>query len=112
MADLKTQENDASVEAFLDSVAHEKRREDSFAMLALMKEVTGEEPRMWGSSIVGFGHYQYKYKSGREGEWFLTGFAPPSSGLFAPKLLSATPTWSLSSTRVERAWACEVSSAS
>ncbi len=81
MAELKTQENDASVEAFLASVDHDKRREDSFAMLALMKEVTGEEPRMWGTSIVGFGHYHYKYKSGREGEWFLTGFSPRKQNL-------------------------------
>ncbi len=81
MAELKTQENDASVEVFLASVDHDKRREDSFAMLALMKEVTGEEPRMWGTSIVGFGHYHYKYKSGREGEWFLTGFSPRKQNL-------------------------------
>jgi hypothetical protein len=76
MSDLKTQRNDASVEAFLDAVESERKRADSEAILALMREVTGEEPAMWGDSIVGFGSYHYKYASGREGEWFLTGFSP------------------------------------
>ncbi|MCB2154054.1 DUF1801 domain-containing protein [bacterium] len=76
MAELKTKENDGSVEEFLNSVENPKRREDAFAILAMMKEITGEEPRMWGGSIVGFGHYHYKYASGREGDWFLTGFSP------------------------------------
>jgi hypothetical protein len=81
MAELKTQENDASVEAFLNSVAEEKKRQDSFAIMKLMQEVTGEPARMWGDSIVGFGHYHYKYASGREGEWFLTGFSPRKQSL-------------------------------
>jgi hypothetical protein len=81
MAKLKTQKTDASVEDFLNSVSHEKRREDSFAVLKLMREVTGEEPAMWGTNIVGFGSYRYKYASGREGEWFLTGFAPRKRNL-------------------------------
>lgn len=81
MAKLKTQKTDASVEDFLNNVSHEKRREDSFAMLELMREVTGEEPAMWGTSIVGFGSYRYKYASGREGEWPLTGFAPRKRNL-------------------------------
>ena len=76
MVKLKTQKNDASVEDFLNDVSDERKREDSFAILALMGEVTGEEPSMWGSSIVGFGSYRYKYASGREGEWPLTGFSP------------------------------------
>ena len=76
MAQLKTQPNDKSVTDFLDSVDNDTRREDSFAILALMKEVTGEEPIMWGDSIIGFGTYRYKYASGREAEWFLTGFSP------------------------------------
>jgi hypothetical protein len=76
MSDLKTQRNDASVEAFLGAVESERKRADSEAILALMREVTGEEPAMWGDSIVGFGSYHYKYASGREGEWFLTGFSP------------------------------------
>jgi hypothetical protein len=59
VAELKTQKNDASVEAFLHSV-DAKRREDCFALLNLMGEVTGNEPKMWGTSIVGFGEYHYK----------------------------------------------------
>lgn len=76
MAELKTQKNESSVEAFLDSVVDERKRADSYAVLELMKEVTGDEPAMWGTSIIGFGSYRYKYASGREGEWFLTGFSP------------------------------------
>ena len=81
MAKLKTQKNDASVEDFLNGVSHERKREDSFAILELMREVTGEEPAMWGTNIVGFGSYRYKYASGRDGEWFLTGFAPRKRNL-------------------------------
>jgi hypothetical protein len=76
MAELKTRPTDASVKEFLACVDHDRRREDAFALLELMREVTGEEPRMWGPSIVGFGSYRYEYKSGREGDWFLTGFSP------------------------------------
>jgi len=81
MAKLKTQKNEASVDEFLNSVADEKKRKDSFSILELMQEVTGEEPSMWGSSIVGFGSYHYKYASGREGDWFLTGFSPRKQSL-------------------------------
>ena len=81
MAELKTKPNDQSVEAFLDAVADEKKRQDSYTILELMKQVTGEEPTMWGDSIVGFGSYHYKYKSGREGDWFLTGFSPRKQNL-------------------------------
>ncbi len=76
MAELKTQRTGASVEEFLNSVEHEGKRADSFALLELMREVTGEEPAMWGPSIVGFGSYHYKYASGREGEWMWVGFSP------------------------------------
>lgn len=81
MTELKTQKNDASVEEFLDSVENEKKRQDSYAILELMKDVTGEEPAMWGTSIVGFGSYHYKYASGRENEWFLVGFSPRKQNL-------------------------------
>ena len=81
MAELKTQENDASVDDYLNSVEDEKKRAASFKVKELMEEVTGEEARMWGDSIVGFGHYNYKYASGREGEWFLTGFSPRKQNL-------------------------------
>ncbi len=64
---LKTKINDASVENFLKLIPDEKKREDSFAILDMMKEVTGEEPKMWGTSIIGFGTYRYKYASGQDG---------------------------------------------
>ena len=81
MAELKTQRNDASVEEFLNAVEHEQKRKDAFAILALMQEATGEEPQMWGASIVGFGSYRYKYGSGRTGEWMLVGFSPRKQNL-------------------------------
>jgi len=76
MSNLKTALNDGSVEDFLNSVEDEKKREDSNNILNLMQDITGEEPKMWGDSIVGFGSYHYKYASGREGDWFQTGFSP------------------------------------
>jgi len=81
MTELKTKPNDQSVQAFLNSVAHEKKREDSHTILKLMQEVTGEEPKMWGDSIVGFGTYHYRYASGREGDMPLTGFSPRKQNL-------------------------------
>jgi hypothetical protein len=81
MAELKTKRNDQSVDEFLNRVEDKKKREDCFAILHLMKEVTSTEPGMWGNSIVGFGSYHYKYESGREGEWFLTGFSPRKQNL-------------------------------
>ena len=81
MAELKTKKNDNSVTGFLESVEEEKKREDCQAILKLMHEVTGDEPTMWGDSIVGFGSYDYKYASGREGTWFQTGFSPRKQNL-------------------------------
>jgi hypothetical protein len=81
VAELKTQKTDASVEEFLRGVADEQQREDAFRVLKLMREVTGEAPAMWGGSIVGFGNYRCKYESGREVDWFLTGFAPRKGNL-------------------------------
>ena len=81
MAELKTKRNKGDVEAFLNSVPDEKKRQDSFAILDLMKQVTGEEPEMWGDSIIGFGSYHYKYASGRDGDWFVTGFSPRKQNL-------------------------------
>jgi len=81
MAELKTQKTDASVEEFLNSVEDERKRRDSFALLEIMREETGYEPKMWGTSIVGFGDYHYTYASGREGDWFLTGFSPRKQNL-------------------------------
>ncbi len=81
MAELKTKPNRRSVDKFLSSVDHDRRREDSQVVLDLMKRVTGDEPRMWGDSIVGFGSYHYKYDSGREGDWFVAGFSPRKANL-------------------------------
>lgn len=81
MAELKTQKTEASVEDFLNSITEEQRRADCFAVLELMKKATKAEPKMWGSSIVGFGDYRYKYDSGREGDWFLVGFSPRKKDL-------------------------------
>jgi hypothetical protein len=81
MAELKTKKTDDSVQVFLDNLADEKKRRDSYAILELMREVTGAEPKMWGESIIGFGDYHYKYASGREGDWFLVGFSPRKQNL-------------------------------
>ncbi len=81
MAEVKTKKNDQSVEEFLDRVGDAKKREDSYKILNLMKQVTGEKPVMWGDSMIGFGSYHYKYESGREGDWFLTGFSPRKQNL-------------------------------
>ena len=81
MAELKTKPSDQSVEDFLNGVADEKKRQDSFTILELMKRVTKAEPKMWGDSIVGFGSYHYKYASGRESDWPLTGFSPRKQSL-------------------------------
>lgn len=81
MAELKSKPNEGSVVEYLDSIPDEKKRRDSYAILDLMSRVTGEEPKMWGDSIVGFGSYHYRYASGREGDWFLTGFSPRKQNL-------------------------------
>jgi len=81
MAELKTKLNDQSVVDFLNRVPEEKKRRDSFTILQLMQEVTGEEPKMWGDSIVGFGSIHYKSASGREGDWMVTAFSPRKQNL-------------------------------
>ena len=81
MAELKTKPTQTSVEQFLRSVPEERKRADSFTILELMKKVTKDESIMWGDSIVGFGSYHYKYASGREADWFLTGFSPRKQSL-------------------------------
>ena len=74
--ELKTKVNNASVEGFRKTVKDDAVREDCLEILNMMRQVTKEEPKMWGSSIVGFGSYHYKGASGREGDWFLTGLSP------------------------------------
>jgi hypothetical protein len=81
MAELKTKPTQASVKEFLNQIPDKERREDCFAVAKLMEEITGEKPKMWGPSIVGFGTYHYKYASGREGDWPVTGFSPRKKDL-------------------------------
>ena len=81
MAKLKTQKTNASVTAFLKSVADDDRRKDCQTLVRIMKRAVKAQPKMWGSSIVGFGHYHYKYASGRENDWFLAGFSPRKQDL-------------------------------
>jgi hypothetical protein len=78
---LKTQRNSASVKEFLDKVPDERRRKDAWAVSAIMEEVTGEKPAMWGASMVGFGSYHYKYASGQEGDWPVVAFSPRKDSL-------------------------------
>jgi hypothetical protein len=81
MAKNKTVATENSVAEFIASIDDEQKRRDSEEMIALMRGVTGHEPRMWGSSLVGFGSYHYRYESGREGDFFLTGFSPRKTAL-------------------------------
>ena len=82
MAELKTKENNASVEDFINSIKDEQKKKDSFQLLEIFKECTKEKPKMWGSSIVGFGKYHYKSeRSKQEGDWPLTGFSPRKQAL-------------------------------
>ena len=81
MATNKTTPNDQSVKQFLAAIPDEQKRTDSWKLLELMQMVTRMEPKMWGSSIVGFGSYHYKYESGREGDAILAGFSPRKQNL-------------------------------
>jgi len=81
MAELKTKPTQASVNDFISSIADQQRRKDCQAVVRLMRQVTGEKPVMWGTSIVGFGRYTYHYDSGRELEWFSLGFSPRKNSL-------------------------------
>lgn len=81
MAELKTKPTNASVEKFLNQVADETRREDCFKVAKMMEVITGEKPKMWGPSIVGFGSYHYKYASGQEGDWPIAAFSPRKQDL-------------------------------
>jgi hypothetical protein len=78
---MKTKPTGDSVADFLNKIPDAERREDCFAIAKLMEEVTGHKPKMWGPSIVGFGSYHYKYDSGREGDWMVTGFSPRKKDL-------------------------------
>lgn len=69
------------VEEFLSAIDNESRRSDCLKLIKIMKEISGENPVLWGDSLIGFGKYHYKYASGREGDWFLTGFAPRKNNI-------------------------------
>jgi hypothetical protein len=76
MAENKTKQTNVSVAAFIDAITDETKRADAKALIKLMQSATGEKPKMWGPSIIGFGSYHYVYESGREGDMPLTGFSP------------------------------------
>ena len=81
MAKNKTKETEVSVTDFINKVADETKREDSFKIIKLISKETGFKPKMWGPSIVGFGSYHYKYDSGHEGEAPLVGFSPRAAAI-------------------------------
>lgn len=81
MATLKTQPNRQSVEIFLETIEDQQQHSDALRILEIMQVISGEPPQMWGDSIIGFGSYHYRYASGREGDWFLTGFSPRKNKL-------------------------------
>ena len=81
MAEAKTQPTNQSVKEFLNQIQEPERRADCFEIVKIMEKITGEKPTMWGPSIVGFGSYHYKYASGREGDWPMTGFSPRKKDL-------------------------------
>jgi hypothetical protein len=76
MSDAKTRPTGADVEQFLEGIADERQRADCREIAAMMREITDADACMWGPSIVGFGTYRYRYASGREGDWMITGFSP------------------------------------
>jgi hypothetical protein len=81
-AKIQTTQTAASVEAFINTIKDEQKRKDSFVILEMMKKASGEEPKMWGSSIIGFGNKRYKSpRSGREVDWLLIGFSPRKANL-------------------------------
>lgn len=81
MAENKTQPTDADVFEFLGDFEDDDKREDSFAILEIMSAATGEEAKMWGPSIIGFGDIHLKYDSGRELDWFKVGFSPRKANI-------------------------------
>ncbi|MBK8090284.1 MAG: DUF1801 domain-containing protein [Chitinophagaceae bacterium] len=82
LAEIKTKQTSSSVEAFIESISDEQKRKDSYVILQLMEKATKEKPKMWGSSMIGFGNVRYKSPtSGREVDWFKIGFAPRKANL-------------------------------
>jgi len=81
MAELKTKVNEASVTDFLNTIEDDQKRTDAFEVMRLMEDCTGQKPKMWGDSIVGFGVYHYVYATGAEGDWPAVGFSPRKQNL-------------------------------
>ena len=81
MSNNKTKSTKVSPEAFIERVASSQQQQDCHELIALMRKITGDPPKMWGPSIVGFGAYHYVYESGREGDMCLTGFSPRQPSL-------------------------------
>jgi uncharacterized protein DUF1801 len=81
MADNKTKATELSVEAFIESVPDESKRADAKTLVKVMRKATGEKPKMWGPSIIGFGSRHYKYESGREGDAPVAGFSPRKAAM-------------------------------
>jgi hypothetical protein len=81
MADVKTKPTDVKVEDYINAIDDEKVRDAAHTVLAMLRDVTGMEPKMWGPSMIGFGRYRYTYASGHSGEAFLTGFSPRKANM-------------------------------
>lgn len=81
MSNLKTKPEKTDPKDFIASVESNQKRRDAEKLLEIMTKITSEKPVMWGPSMIGFGSYHYKYESGREGDWFLTGFSPRKANL-------------------------------
>jgi hypothetical protein len=81
MAEAKLKPNDQSVAGFLDNIPDDSRRKECYELVGLMKRVTNTDPKIWGSGLIGFGNYHYKYASGHEGDCFVAGFAPRKTAL-------------------------------
>ena len=81
MAELKTRQNNASVSDFLASIDDPQKRTDARKVAGMMRRATGKRAKMWGTSIVGYGNYHYKYASGREGDFMITGYSPRKNAL-------------------------------
>lgn len=81
MAELKTKQTGVSVAKFLNAVPDAQKRADSLLLIKIMREITKDEPKMWGPSIIGFGKYHYKYESGHEGDMCVAGFSPRKAAL-------------------------------
>jgi hypothetical protein len=82
LAEIKTKPTAVSAEEFLNALTDEQKRKDSFVLIEMMRKATGEEPVMWGGSIIGFGNMRYESpKTGRQVDWFLVGFSPRKANL-------------------------------